>query len=277
MIKKELINQSIDYIMAHLDENIAIEAVADHFHFSKFYFCRSFKAVTGESVYEFIKRLKMDQSAIEIKLEKSKPITDIGLDYGYSASNYSAAFKKHRNISPLAFRKSTALTGMSNPFYPEGASGFDAFDGYNRKIKIQELPTYFVIYERVIGNYMDLKEKWFVFLDQYRAHITADTLLIERFYDDPAITGLDSCLYDICLTTEKSCALDNVTTVNGGKFATYRFEGAIQDIFCTIQGIFSVWLPASGYEMDKRYGLNIYREMDRNSQRVIMDLCIPIK
>jgi len=277
MIKKELINQSIDYIMQHFDEDISIEAVAEHFHFSKFYFCRSFKAVTGESVYEFIKRLKMDQSAIDIKLDKNKPITDIGLDYGYSASNYSTAFKKHRSVSPLEFRKATNVTGMSNPFYPEGPSGFDVFDSYNQKIKIQALPNFLVIYERMIGNYFDLKEKWFVFLDQYKAYIKADTLLIERFYDDPAITGLNSCLCDICMTTDEFCILDNVTTVNGGKFATYRFEGAIQDIFCTIQGIFSVWLPASGYEMDKRYGLNIYREIDRENQRVILDLCIPIK
>lgn len=67
MIKKELINQSIDYIIQHFDENLAIEDVANHFHFSKFYFCRSFKEVTGESVYAFIKRLKMDQSAIYIR------------------------------------------------------------------------------------------------------------------------------------------------------------------------------------------------------------------
>ena len=277
MIKKEIINQSIDYIIQHFDENLSIENVADHFHFSKFYFCRSFKEATGESVYEFIKRLKMDQSAIDIKLEKNKPITDIGLDYGYSSSNYSSAFRKHRNISPIEFRKSTNLTCMSNPFYPEGLSGFDTFDGYDNKIKIQTLPDFWVIYERMIGNYIELKEKWFVFLDKYKDYFKTDTLLMERFYDDPAITNLNSCLCDICMTTDEYCRLDNVTTVKGGKFATYRFEGKIQDIFCTVQGIFSVWLPTSSYEIDKRYGLNIYREIDRENEHVLMDLCIPIK
>ncbi len=95
MIKKELINQSIDYIIQHFNEDISINEVADHFHFSKFYFCRMFKEVTGESIYAFMKRLKMDQSAVDINLEKQKAITDIGLDYGYSLSNYSSAFKKH--------------------------------------------------------------------------------------------------------------------------------------------------------------------------------------
>ncbi len=277
MIKKELINQSIDYIIEHFDETLSIEDVADHFHFSKFYFCRSFKEATGESVYEFIKRLKMEQSAIDLKLEKNKPITDIGLDYGYSSSNYSSAFRKHHNISPAEFRKATNVTGLSNPFYPEGASGFDTFDVYNDKIKIQTLPDLLVIYERMIGNYIDLKENWFLFFEKYKEYIEADTVFLERFYDDPAITSLDSCLCDICMTAKESCKLDNLTTVKGGSFATYCFEGKIQDIFATVEGIFSVWLPESAYEMNGRSGLNIYREIDKENGRVIMDLCIPIK
>lgn len=54
MIKKELINQGIDYFIQNFEENLSIKDVADHFHFSKYYFSRSFKEVTGESVYEFI-------------------------------------------------------------------------------------------------------------------------------------------------------------------------------------------------------------------------------
>lgn len=277
MIKKEVINQSIDYIIQHFDKDLSIEDVANHFHFSKYYFCRSFKEVTGESVYAFIKRLKMDQSAIDIKLQKNKPITDIGMDYGYSSSNYSSAFRKHHHVNPVEFRKSTNITGMSNPFYPEGLSGFDTFEGYDHKIKIQELSDFLVISERMIGNYIEIKEKWFIFLDQYKDYIKADTIFMERFYDDPAITNLNSCLCDICMTTDESCGLDNVTTVAGGKFATYRYDGKIQDIFCTIQGLFSIWLPTSAYEMDKRYGLNIYREIDSANECVIMDTCIPIK
>jgi len=277
MIKSEVINQSIDYIIEHFDENLSIEDVASHFHFSKFYFCRCFKEVTGESVYEFIKGLKMDQSAVDIKLGRSRQITGIGLDYGYSSSNYSSAFKKHHNVSPVEFRKSINITGMANPFYPKGASRFHSFQDYNHNIKIQEIPDFSVIYERLIGSYVELKEKWFLFLHKYREYIKSDTLFIERFYDDPMITRLNRCICDICITVDKPLDLDNLSIVKGGRFATYRYKGEIQDIFCTIQGIYSVWLPESGYEMDKRYGLNIYREIQKENEYVIMDLCIPVK
>ncbi len=69
MLKRELIGQSIDYLLRHLDEGVTIKAVADHFHYSESYFSRVFKAVTGVSVYAFFKHLKLDQSAIDIKLK----------------------------------------------------------------------------------------------------------------------------------------------------------------------------------------------------------------
>lgn len=89
MISNQLVIKSIDYIIRHLDEEILIEDVADYCYLSKYYFSRIFKAETGESIYAFIKRLKMEQSAFKLKVEKDKLITDIGYDYGYSPSNYS--------------------------------------------------------------------------------------------------------------------------------------------------------------------------------------------
>ncbi len=277
MKKKELVFQIIEYIIRHYDEDITVSELADHFHFSQYYFCRTFKEVTGESIYAFIKRLKMDQSAVDIKLDKNKTITDIGLDYGYSSSNYSSAFKKHYHVSPAEFRKSANVTSMLNPFNPEELSSFNTFDYYASRIKIQNQDSVLVIYERMIGNYSDLEEKWFQFIDQYKEHIKSDTLMIERFYQDPSITCLNQCICDLCMTVDESCELDNTATLKGGKFATYRFEGEIKDIFCTLQGVFNVWLPSSGYKMRERYGFNIYRKMERNSPHVIMDLCIPIK
>ncbi len=273
----ELINQSIDYIIQNFDQELTVKDIAEHFHFSESYFSRCFRATTGYSVYELIKRLRMDQSAIDIKLIKERSITDIGLDYGYSASNFSSAFKKHHNISPAQFRRSSAVKEIKNPFYPEGSSQFDTYEDYERNIRILELKDQTAVYERVIGNYYDLKEKWFSFVEVNHRYIHKDTLYIERFYDDPTISDQNSCIYDVCITVNQQCTADNMTIIHGGRYAAYHYEGLICDIFCSVQGVFDIWLPASGYVMDQRFALNIYPEINRNCEAVIMDLCIPIQ
>ncbi len=83
IIKKSLINKSIEYILQHVDEDISIEDVANQCNFSKYHFSRMFKEETGTSIYSLIKRIKMDQSAVSLKVKKDKTITDIGVNYGY--------------------------------------------------------------------------------------------------------------------------------------------------------------------------------------------------
>lgn len=277
MISNELVIKSIDYIMRHLDEEISIEDVASYCYLSKYYFSRIFKAETGESIYAFIKRLKMEQSAFRLKVEKDKLITDIGYDYGYSPSNYSSAFKKYNDISPAEFRKGEYAKCIVNPFYRNKFASFQSYTEYDKQILIKELDDFVVVYERYIGNYLELTKNWHDFIEKYKDYLKEDTLLIERSYADPAVTSVDQCLYDICMTVDKNSSFANVTTIQGGKFAVYRFHGFVQDIFAAFQGMFNVWLANSGYEMDERYGLNIYRAINWENMHVVMDLCIPIK
>lgn len=277
MIKNELVNRSIDYIMQHLEEEITIEDVANYCHFSKYHFSRVFKAETGMSIYAFIKRLKMEQSAFRLKIEKDKSITDVGVQYGYSPSNYSSVFKKHHSVSPVKFRNSLNTNCVTNPFYIGKRGSFKTFKEYDEKVSIEVLEDFFVIYERRIGNYINLGKYLDNFAEKYKNFFTENTLLIERSYDDPSITSIDQCLYDVCMTVDKNCTLNNVTTIKGGKYAVYHFEGYVQDIYIHYQGLFNIWLKHSSEKMDERYGLDIYREIDRENMYVKMDVCIPIK
>lgn len=276
MDRKQLVNQSINYIMQHLDEELSLDTIAAHFYISKYYFSRIFKEETGETLYAFIKRCKVDQSAIDMKLNPTKSITDIGLDYGYSSSNYSSVFRKHHDISPTMFKQSIPTHSTPVPFTPERIVDFKTAEEYAAHIEIQELDDFFVAYERFIGNYVDIEKHWYQFLDKYSSFMSEKTILLERFFNDPTITNLSQCICDICMTVEQDCGLDNVMWISGGKWIVYHFSGEIKNIFEILQGVFSVWLPESGYSMAQRYGLNIYHHIDRDNHSVVMDLCIPI-
>lgn len=56
-------------MISYVEEELTVKDVASHFNYSEYYFNRIFKAYTVESVYAFIKHLKMDLSAIDIKLK----------------------------------------------------------------------------------------------------------------------------------------------------------------------------------------------------------------
>ncbi len=277
MDKKQLINEVIEYIISHLNDDLTLDRVAERFHFSKYYFSRMFKEETGESVYAFIKRCKMDQSAVDIKLKRAKSIIEIGMDYGYTSSNYSSVFRQHHMVSPAMFRRENTAGSVQIPFDTGRTAHFKAFEVYAANIKVQAISDFFVVYERYIGSYVDLEQNWYRFIGKYQMLLSEQALLLERFYDDPLITRTDQCICDLCITVPPECTLKNKVLIGGGRWAVYHFEGAVTDIFEELQGVFSVWFPGSGYEMSRRYGLNIYRSIDRDNSRVVMDFCIPIQ
>lgn len=210
MDREKLVNQSIDYIIQHLNEDLSLDSVAAQFYISKYHFSRIFKEETGESVYSFIKRCKVDQSAIDMKLNPVKTITDIGLEYGYSASNYSSVFRKHHDTSPAMFRRSIPTHSMTVPFSPERVVHFKTAEEYAAQIELKKLDDLFVLYKRFIGNYADLEKNWYQFLDEYKTFLNEKTILTERFFHDPAITNAAQCICDICMTVEHDCNLSNV-------------------------------------------------------------------
>ncbi len=277
MILSEVVNQAINYIMHHIGEDIRIEDVANHCNFSKYHFSRKFKEETGESIYAFIKRVRLEQSAFRLKVDRGKTITDIGFEYGYSPSNYSSVFKEYHNSSPTEFRKKIEQHSMAHPFYPDTVNEIISFEECNKKITIEFIEDQFVIYERRIGNYQNLGHEWSEFLEKYKEYLADKTLLIETTFDDVSITNVNSCLYDICMSVDKDCALKNTYTIQGGKFAVYHFKGFSQQIYSAYQNIFNVWLPKSKHKLDKRYGFNCYREIECETMYMVLDLYIPIE
>lgn len=275
--KKRIIDLSVDYIYEHINEPLVVKTVAEQFNFSEYYFNRIFKEVTGESVYALIKRIKLEQSAIALKTEKDRSITDIGLDYGYEVSNYSTAFKKQMAIGPAAYRKNMEQQSKENPFSKEQLEDFSPYEAYDKNISIEQLPDVDVIYERFKGSYEELREKWKDFLEKYKAYLGKDTWIIERFFDDPSVTDKEHTICDLCLSYTGEVKLANLRKLQGGKFAVYHYQGQIQDIYASLQGVYTKWLPQSGVKRREYSNMNIYRAIDWEQNFVIMDLYIPIK
>lgn len=101
----ERIHRVVDYIEAHLGEDLRLDALAAVGGLSKFHFHRVFHAFTGEPLYAFVLRLRLERAAAQIVTE-DRAITEIALACGFNdSSTFSRAFKKHFWSSPAQWRK----------------------------------------------------------------------------------------------------------------------------------------------------------------------------
>ncbi len=273
-IQSAVINEAINYIFEHIDEDITVDDVARHCSYSKYHLMRMFKANTDEALYQFIKRVRLERSAWLLKVEKEKSITEIGVEYGYSSSNFATAFKKHLNLSPADFRKpSERLVEKSS--FSHGIS-FDEMGNAENQITIEHLEGFTAIYERKKGNYHNLPEEWCIFIEKYQHLADETTMYIECTIDDPSITDEDNCMYELCQTVSPDSPVlkedPDILTRDfaGGKYAVYHFKGFPQFMF-----IFCRWLSKTGNHLDERPILDIYRYVGEDGYMEI-DICFPL-
>ena len=276
----DVINKAIDFIFDNIDNEITVDDVARHCSYSEYHLMRMFKEHTDEALYQFIKRTRIERSAWRLKVEKDKSITEIGVDYGYSSSNFATAFKRHLNITPANFRNVSEQLAEQCSF-SHGISIDELVDTENL-ITVEELDSFFVLYERKKGNYHNLPDEWCTFINKYEHLSSADTLYLESTVDDPSITDENCCMYEMCQTISPNhpALKDNPNilthTFAGGKYAVYHFKGYPQMLYMVYQGVFCRWLSKTGNHIDERPVFDIYRKVEENGYMEI-DICFPLK
>lgn len=96
---QERIQAAIDYIEAHLTEEIDVHDVAARAYVSAFHLQRMFTALCGMPLGEYIRRRRLTQAAQEL-LRGSKVI-DTAIKYGYdSPDSFARAFRRFHGVLP---------------------------------------------------------------------------------------------------------------------------------------------------------------------------------
>lgn len=279
-IRNAVINKAISYIFDHIDEEITVEDVARHCCYSKYHLMRMFKEDANETLYQFMKRVRLERSAWRLRVDKEKSITQIGGDYGYSSSNFATAFKKHLKVSPADYRKKSEQL-VEQCSFAHGIS-IDQLEQSEKLITIEQLPGFLVVYERRKGNYHDLPEQWCRFIKKYEFLASEDTVYMECTFDDPSIADEDRCLYELCQTIspDHPALQENPGILThpfeGGKYAVYHYQGYPQFLFMIYQEVFCRWLSRTGNQLDERPIFDIYRQV-REDGYMEIDICFPLR
>src|SRR5580692_2939940 len=102
----------LTHIQEHLDESLDLEELARVACFSSFHFHRIFAAMTGETIADHVRRLRLERAALELRAG-GKPVIQVALDAGYEAHEaFTRAFKAAYGVSPTEFRRATGPLTM---------------------------------------------------------------------------------------------------------------------------------------------------------------------
>ncbi len=99
------LNRVLDYIQAHLTQELLLTAIAQVAAFSPYHFHRLIKAMMGETLSQFIARLRVERAARLIVNDPGLSMTEEALDCGYSSSaTFSRAFREAFAMTPSEWR-----------------------------------------------------------------------------------------------------------------------------------------------------------------------------
>ena len=258
-------NAAIDYIVRNLDGDLQLEEVARVACFSPFHFHRVFRSLMGETMKQFVKRLRLERALYLMSHAPDRSLTEIALECGFSSSSdFSRSFKAKYGEPPSAldvqrFRDSRREefestmsrheAGPSLPRLPEGANP----DGF--EVTLRELPRRTVAYIRVLDPYQStaVPEACERLVQWANQRGWADGQWLGYMWEDPEIVALEHCRYDVAIVLDDAVDFRPEGEVGRFEFPAMRvaeveLAGDIQLEQRAIDWLFGTWLPRSAFE-----------------------------
>lgn len=236
----------LQYIHNHLNENLTIKELAEFAGISLFHFHRILKGALNEPIAAYIDKVRLD-TAVKLIRYSDESINDISIKIGYNdVSSFSKAFSREFGVSPQGYKSNREIILNTHVDYRIDSKGVLVSE---IKPKIIILPDKKVIYIRVVGEYggKEVLEAW----EQLVNFITQHKLygwnqeFFSIYYDDPDSVERGKCTSEICFTTKKDIDKHDVfkaTIIEGGKYAVFRYKGPYERLWELYEKIYGNWL-----------------------------------
>ncbi|GIN87182.1 AraC family transcriptional regulator [Heyndrickxia sporothermodurans] len=282
----ESLQKAINYMEAHLLEDITIESIAKQANVSVFHFQRTFSVLTDLTIGEYLRRRRLTLAAEELS-RTNKKVIDLAYKYGYDTPEaFTKAFRRQHGVTPSEVRK-----------------GIGKLQSYNRLVIQVSLkgvePMKYSIVDKEAFQVIGVKEEYSyaneenlrripTFWDEVNANGTSNRLFQ---LNNGLIKGVLGICVDKNETNAKqmeywiAAASENEAPegfesfeIPASKWAVFEVHGPMPDSMQKAwKQIFSEWFPSNGFEHAGTPELEVYSDEDPSSPDLYSEIWIPIK
>lgn len=249
------INEVLFYIHQDISRPLGAEELAEVAAYSEQHFHRLFKSVVGESIHQYIRRVRMEYAANQLMFDNRSSIIDIANRCGFSsASSFNKAFKSTFHCAPSAWRQQESPT-LEKPYLkdPDVARGYESAANCPLPVpRIQECPARLVVYKRHQGYNRSIKEAWMTLMAWANTEQRDTDIQFGLHHSNPAWVELDQCRYVACLEIDRPVARHSVVSqlvIPAGLHAVFHLQGKYGELLPKISQVLETWLPSSKFKL----------------------------
>jgi len=283
------LNRVFDYVDQNLGEDLTLETLADVACLSKFHFGRVFQACTGETLFQCIRRLRLERAASLLLARPSEPVTGIGLACGFeNPSAFTRSFRGHFGVSPTEWRNGNR---SSSPAYERPNRTLMIRDELVSEpiVTVSQLPETDVAYVRHVGPFAadpDLFERLYARLFRWaapRGLVSYPLTTYCIYHDSPGITSDEQLRLSVGLpvpSTVETAGEVGRLRLAGGRYAVATVELGPTEFAAAWMWVFGRWLSESGYEPDDRPAFERYTALTgqaMHGERQLVGICVPVR
>ncbi|TGL67528.1 AraC family transcriptional regulator [Leptospira jelokensis] len=238
MPKKPNLYPIWNQLESKLENPVGLNQIAFFTGYSDWHFHRVFKSIQGENLKQYIRRLRLEKAAYELKITEY-PVIEIALEAGYlSQEAFTKAFKRVIGFTPSDFRKRyqnhKKKTKSNHLTMPDGVS--------KHGFQIKTITSFPIVYIRHIGNYEELPGP----IPEAKEVKEIQSLLgkwkstwpkhkwIGICQDDPEISPKGKIRFDLGITMAPSPQPlpigFGLQTITGGRYLQIRYQGKYETL-----------------------------------------------
>jgi AraC family transcriptional regulator len=267
-------------VLDHIHDNpagdLSLDALSDVAAMSRFHWHRVFRAMTGETLAQAVRRIRM-QRASYLLVMTAEPLTAISAKVGMeNLASFNRCFAEQFLMSPTAFRNRGELRPFARNPLPRRSQMYPVAIRTEAPIRLAAVPhkgAYFEI-SRAFQKLSAVMASRDLFRNAGR--------MIAVFYDDPqsvAEPDLRSHAgFEITGRSDLSAPLEEVALA-GGRQAVLTYNGPYAGLPAAYDELFGIWLPQSGEEPADSPSFEVYLNtpMDTAPEELITELHLPLK